>query len=107
MHLRLPACAVQEFATGRSSWRSGPVDCPILAYSCGVLTFMVEIRPIVEEAGTVVLADAWIAGGFVSAEHCIRGRGRSRSNDRHVGEPLMLVGDGDAGGTSMRGEGGE
>lgn len=33
--------------------------------------FMTEIKRIMEEAGVIVLADAWVAGGFVSTEHCI------------------------------------
>src|SRR5690606_11950551 len=33
--------------------------------------FMDEIRRIIEEAGVIVLADAWIAGGFVSTKNCI------------------------------------
>jgi TRAP-type C4-dicarboxylate transport system substrate-binding protein len=33
--------------------------------------FMAEIRRIIEEAGVVVLADAWAAGGFVSTRNCI------------------------------------
>lgn len=35
--------------------------------------FMAEIHGVVEEAGAIVLADAWVAGGFVSTEGCIRG----------------------------------
>jgi len=33
--------------------------------------FMDDIRKIVEEAGVVVLADAWLAGGFASKKNCI------------------------------------
>lgn len=33
--------------------------------------FMAEIHRIIEEAGVIVLADAWVAGGFVSTEGCI------------------------------------
>ncbi len=33
--------------------------------------FMNDIKAIIEEAGVVVLADAWLAGGFVSNEKCI------------------------------------
>lgn len=33
--------------------------------------FMGEIRRVIEEAGVIVLADAWIAGGFVSTKNCI------------------------------------
>jgi TRAP-type C4-dicarboxylate transport system substrate-binding protein len=34
--------------------------------------FMTEIRRIIAEQGVMVLADAWIAGGFVSTKNCIR-----------------------------------
>ncbi len=34
--------------------------------------FMEEIRRVILDAGVVVLADLWIAGGFVSSENCIR-----------------------------------
>jgi TRAP-type C4-dicarboxylate transport system substrate-binding protein len=33
--------------------------------------FMTAIRKIIEDAGAVVLADAWLAGGFVSSQNCI------------------------------------
>lgn len=33
--------------------------------------FMAEIKRLMEEAGVIVLADAWVAGGFVSTEGCI------------------------------------
>jgi TRAP-type transport system periplasmic protein len=33
--------------------------------------FMAEIRRILDEAGVLVLADAWVAGGFVSTKNCI------------------------------------
>lgn len=33
--------------------------------------FMAEIHGTIEEAGAIVLADAWVAGGFVSTEGCI------------------------------------
>jgi TRAP-type transport system periplasmic protein len=33
--------------------------------------FMDEIRTIIEDAGVIVLADAWLAGGFVSTRNCI------------------------------------
>jgi TRAP-type C4-dicarboxylate transport system substrate-binding protein len=35
--------------------------------------FMEEIRRIMDDAGVVVLADLWIAGGFVSTKNCILG----------------------------------
>ncbi len=35
--------------------------------------FMARIKQIIEDAGVVVLADAWLAGGFVSKKGCIRG----------------------------------
>jgi TRAP-type C4-dicarboxylate transport system substrate-binding protein len=33
--------------------------------------FMDSIKQIIDEAGAVVLADAWLAGGFASADRCI------------------------------------
>ncbi len=33
--------------------------------------FMKDIKDIVEDKGAVVIADAWLAGGFASKEHCI------------------------------------
>jgi TRAP-type C4-dicarboxylate transport system substrate-binding protein len=33
--------------------------------------FMAEIHDVIEQAGAIVLADAWVAGGFVSTEGCI------------------------------------
>ena len=33
--------------------------------------FMQDIKAVINEAGAVVLADAWLAGGFVSSERCI------------------------------------
>lgn len=35
--------------------------------------YMDEIRKIIEEAGAIVLADAWLAGGFASKTQCILG----------------------------------
>lgn len=35
--------------------------------------FMRDIRTIIEDAGVVVIADAWIAGAFASKKHCITG----------------------------------
>lgn len=35
--------------------------------------FMAEIKAIVEKAGGVVIADAWLSGGFASKKTCIRG----------------------------------
>lgn len=34
--------------------------------------FMEDIKAIIDEAGVMVLADAWLAGGFASKETCIR-----------------------------------
>jgi TRAP-type C4-dicarboxylate transport system substrate-binding protein len=34
--------------------------------------FMAEIHRLINEAGVVVLADTWVAGGFVSTKGCIR-----------------------------------
>lgn len=33
--------------------------------------FMSDIKKVIEDAGIVVLADAWLAGGFVSKDNCI------------------------------------
>jgi TRAP-type C4-dicarboxylate transport system substrate-binding protein len=33
--------------------------------------YMDEIHRVIDEAGVIVLADAWVAGGFVSTQHCI------------------------------------
>jgi len=33
--------------------------------------FMKDIKGLVEKSGAVVIADAWLAGGFASKEHCI------------------------------------
>jgi len=35
--------------------------------------FMDDIKKIINDAGVVVLADAWLAGGFASKNHCILG----------------------------------
>ncbi len=35
--------------------------------------FMEEIKKIIDDAGVVVLADAWLAGAFASTKECIRG----------------------------------
>jgi TRAP-type C4-dicarboxylate transport system substrate-binding protein len=35
--------------------------------------FMDEIKSIIDEAGVVVLSDAWLAGGFASKKNCILG----------------------------------
>jgi TRAP-type transport system periplasmic protein len=35
--------------------------------------FMDEIKKIVEDAGVVVIADAWLAGAFASKKDCVRG----------------------------------
>lgn len=35
--------------------------------------FMVDIKKIINDAGVVVLADAWLAGGFASTKNCILG----------------------------------
>ncbi len=35
--------------------------------------FMVDIKKIINDAGVVVLADAWLAGGFASKKNCILG----------------------------------
>jgi len=35
--------------------------------------FMADIKKIIEQAGAVVIADAWLSGGFASKKTCIRG----------------------------------
>lgn len=35
--------------------------------------FMTDIKKIINDAGIVVLADGWLAGGFASTKNCIRG----------------------------------
>jgi TRAP-type C4-dicarboxylate transport system substrate-binding protein len=35
--------------------------------------FMADIKALVEQAGGVVIADAWLSGGFASKKTCIRG----------------------------------
>lgn len=35
--------------------------------------FMNDIKAIVEKNGAIVIADAWLAGGFASKQHCITG----------------------------------
>lgn len=35
--------------------------------------FMADIKALVEKAGAVVIADAWLSGGFASKKNCIRG----------------------------------
>jgi TRAP-type C4-dicarboxylate transport system substrate-binding protein len=35
--------------------------------------FMAEVKKIIDEAGAVVIADAWLSGGFASKKGCIRG----------------------------------
>ena len=37
--------------------------------------FMDDIKSIIDEAGVVVLSDAWLAGGFASKKNCILGPG--------------------------------
>jgi TRAP-type transport system periplasmic protein len=59
--------------------------------------FMAEIRRIIDEAGVVVLADAWVAGGFVSTKSCIRWPDDIRGQVTRAAGPAferMLVGAG-------------
>jgi len=35
--------------------------------------FMADIKGLVEKSGAIVIADAWLAGGFASKDHCITG----------------------------------
>jgi TRAP-type transport system periplasmic protein len=59
--------------------------------------FMEEIRRVIAEAGVVVLADAWVAGGFVSTERCILWPDDIRGQVTRAAGPMferMLVGAG-------------
>ncbi len=48
--------------------------------------FMKDIKKIINDAGVVVLSDAWLAGGFVSAKECIT------SPDTAKGQTLRAAG---------------
>jgi TRAP-type C4-dicarboxylate transport system substrate-binding protein len=59
--------------------------------------FMADIKGIIAEAGVVVLADAWLAGGFASTKGCITGPDSIRGQVARAAGPAfeaMLVGAG-------------
>ncbi len=59
--------------------------------------FMDEIKKIINDAGVVVLADAWLAGGFASKKNCILGPDTMQGQVTRAAGPAfeqMLVGAG-------------
>ncbi|MCP5371522.1 MAG: TRAP transporter substrate-binding protein DctP [Hyphomicrobiales bacterium] len=59
--------------------------------------FMADIKKIINDAGVVVLADAWLAGGFASKKNCIRGPETMKGQVTRAAGPAfeqMLVGAG-------------
>jgi len=59
--------------------------------------FMADIKKIIDEAGVVVLADAWLAGGFASKNQCITGPASMQGQVTRAAGPAfeqMLVGAG-------------
>lgn len=59
--------------------------------------FMQDIKTIINDAGVVVLADAWLAGGFVSKKNCILGPDTMKGQVTRAAGPAfeqMLVGAG-------------
>ena len=59
--------------------------------------FMSRIEEIINEAGAVVLADTWLAGGFTSSENCIRVPGDIQGQNYRAAGPYfekMLAGAG-------------
>lgn len=59
--------------------------------------FMDEIKAIIEEAGAIVLSDAWLAGGFVSSQECITTPESAQGQTLRAAGPAfeeMLVGAG-------------
>lgn len=59
--------------------------------------FMADIKKIIDEAGVVVLADAWLAGGFASKKNCILGPETIKGQVTRAAGPAfeqMLVGAG-------------
>ena len=51
--------------------------------------FMTQIRSIIEAAGGVVLADAWVAGGFVSTRGCIQDPADIRGQVTRAAGPMF------------------
>ena len=59
--------------------------------------FMADIKKIINDAGVVVLADAWLAGGFASKKNCILGPDSMKGQVTRAAGPAfeqMLVGAG-------------
>lgn len=59
--------------------------------------FMDDIKKIINDAGVVVLSDAWLAGGFASKKHCILGPDTMKGQVTRAAGPAfeqMLVGAG-------------
>jgi TRAP-type transport system periplasmic protein len=59
--------------------------------------FMDRIKSIIEDAGAIVLSDAWLAGGFVSSEECITTPESAQGQTLRAAGPAfeeMLVGAG-------------
>ncbi len=59
--------------------------------------FMTDIKKIINDAGVVVLADAWLAGGFASKKNCILGPETMKGQVTRAAGPAfeqMLVGAG-------------
>ncbi|MBL4615091.1 MAG: TRAP transporter substrate-binding protein DctP [Magnetovibrio sp.] len=59
--------------------------------------FMQDIKAIINKAGIIVLADAWLAGGFVSKDKCILGPDTMKGQVTRAAGPAfeqMLVGAG-------------
>jgi len=59
--------------------------------------FMADIKKIIDEAGVMVLADAWLAGGFASKQNCILGPDSIKGQVTRAAGPAfeqMLVGAG-------------
>jgi TRAP-type C4-dicarboxylate transport system substrate-binding protein len=59
--------------------------------------FMADIKQIINDAGVIVLADAWLAGGFASTKNCILGPDSMKGQVTRAAGPAfeqMLVGAG-------------
>ncbi|MDQ0325309.1 TRAP-type C4-dicarboxylate transport system substrate-binding protein [Rhodopseudomonas julia] len=54
--------------------------------------FMADLKTHLDNAGMIVLADAWLAGGFVSSGACLEGPPSTSGKTLHAeGEPLRTV----------------
>jgi TRAP-type C4-dicarboxylate transport system substrate-binding protein len=74
-HLDLTALPL-DYASGRhpefsATLMPGLVKNHDHARRLGDSAFMASIKKIIDEAGAIVLADAWLAGGFSSTQRCI------------------------------------